>query len=79
MRPSQATRAAPDRATRNETTDKPNDTATASAEQAEFVVVCTKSNGRRVPFRRCGTRAQADAVADQLRHVGCAATVEARP
>jgi hypothetical protein len=64
--------------TRQETTFKPNDTPSERPEQATFAVLCTKSDGRRVPFQRYRTRIEADAVAEQLRRVGCAAIVEAR-
>jgi hypothetical protein len=64
--------------TRLETTLTPNDTPLQQAKQAAFIVLCTKSDGRRVPFQLYRTRAQADSVAEQLRRVGCAAIVEAR-
>ena len=65
------------RTTREETTPKPNDTPSEQTQQAAFVVRCRKSDGHRVPFQLYRTRAEADAVPEQLRGVGCAASVEA--
>jgi hypothetical protein len=77
-RSAQRKRAAPDRATRYQTTANPHDTAPTGGQQAAaFVVVCTKSDGRRVPFQTYWTLIEAGSVAAQLRAVGCAAIVEA--
>jgi hypothetical protein len=75
----QRKRAAPDRATRYQTTANPHDTATTGVQQAAaFVVVCAKSSGRSVLFQTYRTLIEAESVAARLRAVGCAATVEAK-
>ena len=70
--------AAPARTTRASTTDTANNSATRDGVQPAFVVICTKADGRRVPFQIYRSRAEAESVAQQLRHVGCACSVEAR-
>ena len=77
--PPETKRAAPDRATRDTTTDTANNSATTDNIQPAFVVACMKADGRRVPFQTYGNRAEAESVAQQLRHVGCACSIEATP
>ncbi len=77
MMPAKTKRAAPDRATRGTTTHTPNDSATHGDAQRAFVILCTRSDGRRAHFQRYPTRREAELVAARLRSVGCPCDIEA--
>jgi hypothetical protein len=77
MRPPEKKTGRPDRATRDTTIHAPNDSAPSDEAQAVHAVVCRKADGRRVPFQTYDTLAKAEAVAQRLRGVGCACSVEA--